>query len=1142
MPPRPAREARQPGFTPGKEAWRINIERQLSRFCESSELTLAFPPTLSSEERRFVHAHAPKLGLATKSQGKGDERFLTVKKPQHVVALDGDAPVATLAPGSAAALAAHFAAYPAQPAERDAARRGHVADAQASPEPGSAAALGGVRNARNRARAAAAKAPAPPPKIPPAMLAARMKLPAWEYRDRVAALVAAHDVVLVAGETGCGKSTQVPQFVLDGDPDARIACSQPRRISAMAVAERVASERGSQLGREVGFHVRFESSFSDATRLCFATPGVLLRKLGSDPDLVAYTHFILDEVHEEDRDTEFLLVALRELVARRANHDTLPRLRLVLMSATLAADKLTEYFGGCPRISIGGSNFPVSTFFLEDVLKQTKYVTLPKEAPRADAFDGLDADAKAKVVAAGKALDLGLRCALCGKSTFQSPEELGDHMAECLGEMEEPASPGGGDDDAAVLADVIYHREDEFELGVGSLNLCPISRDDDDPRSTPAAFAASQASSADGEGDALVRVYQRRVAEQTLDELLVCALLNYVVRSSYERGAVLVFVAGWADIESIATAIEADDDLKHLLWVVPLHGSIESSKQKDAFKAPPADRWKVVIATNVAETSITIPDVSFVIDGGLEKTVKFDDHLGASVLRSNYVSQASARQRKGRAGRTRPGVCFRLYTKRRHDHMEPQRLSELLRANLEGLCLHATALRITPRAGSAQAWTARDFLGRALNAPREKSVDVAVQSLIALGALFSDDESVTPLGAALATQPLAPRLALAAAYARLLCQASAPQAFRMLCTLDAKDPFVAAAGGDGRSRSRREFGGDSLSDVKALRGAAEGFRDAQQRGTSAAYGYCRSKSLSYATLSIVVNAARQLDRDVPRCDPASDHGVMDEAFDALACLALYPNVAARLPGESQYGTRCGAKCRVHNASLAGDRESPFSTKARNDADQPQLLCFAALLESDAQFRTGLKLATAQPCATLALVLLCHSDVRRNDATVCVDGWLRYAVDPAALDGVLALRLRLRRALLLTVRRARLPPLLLDAVKCAAAVLGCEQRALVRPHAPQPAPGARAAPRGKGRGRGDGKGKGDGRGKGREARGGGDGRGKGRGDARGKGGRASKADGKGAKAKKPKAPPPPPKADKPPKPPKAPAVETASDYA
>ncbi|KAH8052470.1 helicase [Aureococcus anophagefferens] len=555
MPPRPAREARQPGFTPGKEAWRINIERQLSRFCESSELSLAFPPTLSSRSGA-VPARALKLGLATKSQGKGDERFLTVKKPQHVVALDGDAPVASLA-GSAA----RRAHAPTRRSRRSATpRRGHVADAQAP------------RRRRED---------------PPAMLAARMKLPAWEYRDRVAALVAAHDVVLVAGETGCGKSTQVPQFVLDGDPEARIACSQPRRISAMAVAERVASERGSQLGREVGFHVRFESSFSDATRLCFATPGVLLRKLGSDPDLVAYTHFILDEVHEEDRDTEFCWWRCGSWW-RGARTTTRSRLRLVLMSATLAADKLTEYFGGCPRISIGGSNFPVSTFFLEDVLKQTKYVTLPKEAPRADAFDGLDADAKAKVVAAGKALDLGLRCALCGKSTSQSPEELGDHMAECLGEMEEPASPGGGDDDAAVLADVIYHREDEFELGVGSLHLCPVSRDDDDPRNAPAAFAASQASSADGEGDALVRVYQRRVAEQTLDELLVCALLNYVVRSSH--GAAVFFVAGWADIESIATAIEADDDLKHVLWVVPLHGSIESSKQKGVQGAA-ADRF-----------------------------------------------------------------------------------------------------------------------------------------------------------------------------------------------------------------------------------------------------------------------------------------------------------------------------------------------------------------------------------------------------------------------------------------------------------------------------------------------------------------------------------------------------------------------
>ena len=146
-----------------------------------------------------------------------------------------------------------------------------------------------------------------------------------------------------------------------------------------AVAERVAAERGENCGQTVGYQVRFESSFSAKTRLLFATPGVLLRKLGSDPDLVSYTHFLLDEVHEEDRDTEFLLVALRELVARRreafdASPDTAPPpLKLVLMSATLGLQKLGDYFGGCPSCSMGGTNFPVTTFFLEDVLKQTKY-------------------------------------------------------------------------------------------------------------------------------------------------------------------------------------------------------------------------------------------------------------------------------------------------------------------------------------------------------------------------------------------------------------------------------------------------------------------------------------------------------------------------------------------------------------------------------------------------------------------------------------------------------------------------------------------------------------------------------------------------------------------------------------------------
>ena len=209
-----------------------------------------------------------------------------------------------------------------------------------------------------------------------------------------------------------------------------------------------------------------------------------------------------------------------------------------------------------------------------------------------------------------------------------------------------------------------------------------------------------------------------------------------------------------------------------------------------------------------------------IFDFGAVRTARWradDRHTGASVLRAGYVSQASANQRRGRAGRTRPGVCFRLYTRRRHEVMEVSRPSELLRLNLEGLCLHATALRVMPSSVIDEAsWTARDFLGRALNAPRETAVEHAVRSLIAMGALYSDDELATPLGAALAHLPLDPRPALAACYGRLLCGARSADAFRAVCCMDGKDPFVLSAASrdlltpSTRLVSRRDGGGWSL--------------------------------------------------------------------------------------------------------------------------------------------------------------------------------------------------------------------------------------------------------------------------------------------------------------------------------------------
>ncbi|KAG5229835.1 ATP-dependent RNA helicase [Salix suchowensis] len=170
-------------------------------------------------------------------------------------------------------------------------------------------------------------------------------------------------VIVVSGETGCGKTTQLPQYILEYEIEAArgaacsIICTQPRRISAMSVSERVAAERGEKLGESVGYKVRLEGMRGRDTRLLFCTTGILLRRLLLDRDLKGVTHVIVDEIHERGMNEDFLLIVLRDLLPRR------PELRLILMSATLNADLFSSYFGGAPAIHI-----PVSLTLLISVL------------------------------------------------------------------------------------------------------------------------------------------------------------------------------------------------------------------------------------------------------------------------------------------------------------------------------------------------------------------------------------------------------------------------------------------------------------------------------------------------------------------------------------------------------------------------------------------------------------------------------------------------------------------------------------------------------------------------------------------------------------------------------------------------------
>jgi ATP-dependent RNA helicase DHX57 len=206
-----------------------------------------------------------------------------------------------------------------------------------------------------------------------ALQMSRAKLPAWSFKDQLVKAVKENSVVIVCGETGCGKTTQVPQFILDSwiqdciGEHANIVCTQPRRIAAIGVAERVAVERSTDIGQQVGYAIRGENKSSKNTKLLFCTTGILLRRLHSDPTLQNVTHVMVDEVHERSVDSDFLLILIRDLIRKRKD------LKLILMSATINSEFFSGYFDNCPVIEIPGFTHPVEELYMENIVARTKH-------------------------------------------------------------------------------------------------------------------------------------------------------------------------------------------------------------------------------------------------------------------------------------------------------------------------------------------------------------------------------------------------------------------------------------------------------------------------------------------------------------------------------------------------------------------------------------------------------------------------------------------------------------------------------------------------------------------------------------------------------------------------------------------------
>lgn len=443
------------------------------------------------------------------------------------------------------------------------------------------------------------------------ILEKRVKLPVHKFLDDLMEKVKNNQTVVVEGETGSGKTTQIPQFLVEAGygavGESCVACTQPRRVAAMSIANRVSDEMDVKLGDIVGYSIRFEICNGPRTILNFMTDGMLLREAMNDPFLAKYKCIVLDEAHERTLATDVLMGLIKEVLKNR------PDMRVVVMSATLDAEKFQKYFDNAPLLKVPGRTFPVEIFY--------------------------------------------------------TPTPERDYV------------------EAAVRTVVQIHKCEE-------------------------------------------------------------------------PGDVLLFLTGEVEIEDACRAIKAEvekslDTQEGELVVYPLYSSLPPAAQQKIFREAPGPKFpggpvgrKVVVSTNVAETSLTIDGIVYVVDPGFSKQKVYNPRIRVESLLVSPISRASAQQRSGRAGRTRPGKCFRLYTEQSFkEELLEQTYPEILRSKMSNTVL--TLLKL-----GVEDLVHFDFM----DPPAPETLMRALELLNYLGAL-DDEGSLTDLGNKMSELPLDPQLA-----------------------------------------------------------------------------------------------------------------------------------------------------------------------------------------------------------------------------------------------------------------------------------------------------------------------------------------------------------------------------------------------
>ncbi|KAF2667817.1 P-loop containing nucleoside triphosphate hydrolase protein [Microthyrium microscopicum] len=601
------------------------------------------------------------------------------------------------------------------------------------------------------------------------ILRTRKKLPVHAQRAEFLEMFHSTQIMVFVGETGSGKTTQIPQFVIYDDlpqyENKIVACTQPRRVAAMSVAQRVAQELDVELGEEVGYSIRFEEKSGPKTILKYMTDGMLLREAMNDNNLSRYSVLILDEAHERTLATDILMGLLKEVAKRR------PDLKIIIMSATLDAQKFQRYFNDAPLLAVPGRTHPVE-------------------------------------------------------------------------------------------------------------------------------------------------IYYTTQAENDYVEAAIRTVLQ--IHATEPKGDILVFLTGEEEIEDTCRKIElgVDDLIQDAdagpMKVYPLYGSLSPQQQQRIFDPAPPPRTaggrpgrKCIISTNIAETSLTIDGIVYVVDPGFSKQKVYNPRIRVESLLVSPISKASAQQRAGRAGRTRPGKCFRLYTEAAFKkELIEQTYPELLRSNLSMTVLQLKKLGID------------DLVHFDLmDPPAPETLMRALEELNYLACL-DDEGELTSLGRLASNFPLDPALAvMLISSPEFYCS---NEILSLTALLSVPNVFVRPSSNRKRADEMKNLFAHPDGDHLTLLNVYHAFKSPQAQ--SNAKQWCHDHFLSYRSLQQADDVRMQLSRIMEREEielmstPFEDKKYYENIRRALVA-GFFMQVAKRESSGKTYSTVDNQSVLLHPSTV-----------------------------------------------------------------------------------------------------------------------------------------------------------------------------------------------------------------------------------